>query len=57
MIKWFYWTYRWDRNRFDQSGQSGPGSNGNEVVLHNFANSGHRATPSDAIKCHTLGTR
>ena len=34
MIKQFYLTLRWDPNIYYHPGQTGPGSNGNERVLH-----------------------
>ena len=36
---------------------SGPGSNGNEGVLHISQTSRTGASPSDAVKCHTQDTR
>ena len=36
--------------------QSGPGSNGNEGVLHIPQSSRTGASPSDAIECHTEDT-
>ena len=37
-------------------GQSGPGSNSNEYVLHFAQSSRTGASPSDEVKCHTQDT-
>ena len=46
MIKEFYLTHRWDPNSLDQSG---PGSNGNERVLHIPQSFRTGALPSDGL--------
>ena len=35
-------------------GQSGPGSNSKEVILHTPQTSRTGASPSDTVKCHTV---
>ena len=44
MVKQFYLTHRWDR-----SGQSGPGSNGNNGLFHISQNSRIGASPADSF--------
>ena len=56
MIEQFYFIHSLDPNRLNQSGQSGPGSKGNEEVLHIPQRSKNGAPPSDAVKCNTLDT-
>ena len=48
MIKYFYLTYRWDSNRMNL-GQSGPGSNDNEELLHILQSSNTGASSSDGL--------
>ena len=49
MIKYFYLTHRWDPASTINLGQSGPGSNVNEVVLHISQSSRSGTSPSSAV--------
>ena len=49
MNTFFYLTHRWESNRYYHSGQSGPGSNGDEGVLHIPQTSKTGTSPSDSL--------
>ena len=56
MIKQFYLTHRCDCNSHNHSGQSGPGSNNKEGILHIPQNFRTGVSQSDAIWCHIQDT-
>ena len=50
MVKQFHLTNRWNTDRYHHSGQSGPGSNGNEGILLVLHNSKSVALLSNEVK-------
>ena len=59
IVKWlnsFIWPIDWILTDTTTPGQSGPGSNDKERVLHISQSSRTWATPSDAVSCHTQDT-
>ena len=56
MVKQFYLTHWYVYNRYYRSGQSGPGINGIDRLLHIPQSSRSAAWPSDSVKCYTQDT-